>query len=70
MMLIVLIHNDGTGTNESANYDFEVLVNKNSIARGKVAGHNRNHGWKALLLQIATSSFVYGDFDEGAERKG
>ncbi len=33
-MLIVLVHNDGTGTVERANYDYEIRVNDEVIERG------------------------------------
>ena len=48
-MLIIRIHNDGTGTNESANYTYEVRVNHTVLVRGKIKRHNRNHGWRVLL---------------------
>lgn len=52
-MLIVRIHNDGTGTDASANYTYEVLVNNEVVESGRVIGHDRSDGWPALLLDIA-----------------
>jgi hypothetical protein len=52
-MLIVLVHNDGTGTKEIANYDYEVRINHDVIARGRVLDHTRKDGWQALLREIA-----------------
>lgn len=52
-MLIVEAHNDGTGSNDSANYNVRVKVNRDVIATLRVEGHNRDDGWRALLHQIA-----------------
>ena len=52
-MLIVLVHNDGTGTEEIANYDYEVRINHDVIAHGQIVDHNRGDGWRALLREIA-----------------
>ena len=60
--LIVVLTNDGTGTNESANYRFEVWVNTRPIARGEIRGHDRRKGWAALLAQLA--EFAH-ETDEG-----
>lgn len=56
-MLIVLVHNDGTGTTECANYNYEVKVTETStrlkrIAVGWVEGHEREQGWRGLLRRI------------------
>ena len=52
-MLIVLVHNDGTGTEERANYDYEVRINKEVIERGRILDHHRKEGWQALIREIA-----------------
>ncbi len=52
-MLIVLVHNDGTGTVERANYDYEIRVNDEVIERGHIQGHHRKDGWQALIREIA-----------------
>jgi hypothetical protein len=52
-MLIILIHNDGTGTNESANYTYEVRVNNDRVlAEGVIKGHNREDGWEKLVQML------------------
>ncbi len=51
-MLIILIHNDGSGTSELANYDYQVLVNKNVIASGRVENHQRINGWEVLVERV------------------
>lgn len=53
-MLIVKIHNDGTGSSKVANYDVEVLVTVapqklKTIAAGRVENHTRHDGWRKLL---------------------
>lgn len=48
-MLIVVITNDATGTNESANYRYEVRVNTKTVASGEIKNHNRADGWIELL---------------------
>lgn len=52
-MLLVMVHNDGTGTKEIANYDYEVRINHDVIAHGCIVDHNRGDGWQALLREIA-----------------
>ncbi len=52
-MLIVLIHNDGTGTEEIANYDYEVRINHEVIERGCINDHHRKDGWRPLIREIA-----------------
>ena len=52
-MLIVLLHNDGTGKGNMGNYDAEVRVNDRCIWRGRVYEHDRATGWPRLLEQLA-----------------
>jgi hypothetical protein len=52
-MLILLVHNDGTGTNKKANYDYEVRINERTIRYGKIKDHNRDDGWAILVKTIA-----------------
>lgn len=54
-MLRILIHNDRTGTDTSANYDWTVDVNGQVIAKGRVEGHNRWKGWVDLLRMLLSS---------------
>jgi len=51
-MLIIKIHNDSTGSNESANYNYNVLVNTSLIASGRILEHNRADGWVELVKRI------------------
>jgi hypothetical protein len=60
-MLIIKIHNDGTGTNESANYTYGVFVNDRRIFRGRIIEHNRNHGWISLLCQLVVNALETSD---------
>lgn len=53
-MLIVLVHNDGTGNVKIANY--EVWINNEVIERGRIQGHDRKDGWQALIREIAEQS--------------
>ena len=49
MSLIIIIQNDGTGTNDSANYNVKVRVNDRVIDTRRVEGHRRSDGWEALV---------------------
>jgi len=60
-VLTIKIINDGTGTQESANYDYFVYVNGWKIASGHVNGHNRADGWQELLRMIAEQENVNED---------
>ena len=51
-MLLVLIHNDETGTREIANYDWETRVNEDIIASGRVESFQRRLGWEALVRRV------------------
>jgi hypothetical protein len=51
-MLIMLVHNDGTGTEEIANYDYEVRINNEVIERGRLQDHHRKDGWRTLIGEI------------------
>ena len=55
-MLTINILNDGTGTNESSNYEYAVFVNNVCIATGQVKGHNREDGWIYLLSELTTEA--------------
>lgn len=55
-MLTIKIVNDATGTNESANYRYQVLVNDTVIESGEVKGHKRKQGWRGLLLDLVDQS--------------
>jgi len=51
-MLIIKIHNDSTGSNELANYNYDVLVNTSLIASGRIVDHNRTDGWVELVKRL------------------
>lgn len=55
-MLIIKIQNDSTGTDTSANYRYQVMVNDTVIESGTVKKHNRSEGWRGLLLQLVDQS--------------
>ena len=52
-MLLIKIVNDGSGDSKTGNYDYEVFVNKELIASGKVENHNREEGWRKLVRMLA-----------------
>ena len=52
-MLMVKIVNTGDGTDEVANYKYEVYVNTRCIATGLVNGHVRGDGWQKLVHAVA-----------------
>ena len=52
-MLIVLARNI-TDLAEVSDYDVEVRVNKRTLWRGRVVGHERADGWTNLLRAIAS----------------
>jgi len=51
-MLIITVHNESTGTNDSANYTYVVSVNRDVICAGEVLDFNRDMGWEALIDQV------------------
>ena len=57
-MLVITLRNDGTGTDESANYDYEVSVNWRPIADGRIEGHNRADGWRVLALEAVAPGML------------
>lgn len=61
-MLTINIHNDGSGAEDSANYDFTVLVNGKEIDRGRVTGHNRVEDWKTLMVRLLRQNMNYYEY--------
>ena len=60
MPLMLTIVNDGTGDPEQANYDWTMwLVPRGNLNRlqaidtGRVAGHRKGDGWRAIVGAIA-----------------
>jgi len=52
-MLILKIHNDGTGDKLIGNYNYSVFINYDKIAEGRVENHNRLLGWEELIKKLA-----------------
>lgn len=58
MALILVFHNDSTGTDDAANYNVRVMMGNGTkerthdIAGGRVEGHNRADGWQALVQRF------------------
>lgn len=51
-MLTIYIRNDGTGTEEVGNYEWQAMVRFETIASGRVEGHPRAVGWERLVQRI------------------
>lgn len=51
-MLQITFINDGTGTNEDANYSCVIAVNNRPIAYVELRGHNRDKGWRDLVKML------------------
>jgi len=52
-MLIILFRNDGTGDQDTANYEVTVRVNAFELARERIEGHKRADGWRELVRMLA-----------------
>jgi len=61
-MLTINIHNDGSGTEDSAHYDFSVLVNGKEIDCGRVTGHNRADDWRTLVMRLLRQNMGYYEY--------
>lgn len=62
-MLIIKIQNDGTGTVETGNYRYQVMVNETVIESGDVKGHKRGDWRKLVALMLENSLFMQlGDY--------
>ena len=60
-MLVIKIHNDGTGQDGLGNYNCEVLVTTSPttlkrIAFARVENHWRHNGWRALVRLMVTEA--------------
>lgn len=53
-MLVLNMRNDGSGDEETGNYDYSVMINYEIIANGRTEGHKRAYGWKGLIIKLAT----------------
>ena len=54
MALTITFQNDLTGTDDAANYDVCVYVNRNLVARERVEGHPRSEDWRALVRRLVS----------------
>jgi len=52
MAFILIVQNDGTGTQESSNYRYEARVNDRVLKRGTLQGFNRSRPWWCLVAQV------------------
>jgi hypothetical protein len=52
-MLIITLHNDGTGDLLTGNYDYKVYINDRLLARGRVEDHPRDEGYRGLIKALA-----------------
>ena len=55
MSLIVVFHNDSTGTLKIGNYDVQVYINDDLIGHMELKGHKRKLGWQQLVRDFAAS---------------
>ena len=52
MAFILIVQNDGTGSQESSNYRYEARINERVIKSGVVRGFNRSRPWWCLVAQV------------------
>ena len=60
-MLVITIHNDGTGTDEASNYNCKIMVTPTvatlrTIAESRVEGHRRADGWERLVTRMVCNA--------------
>lgn len=58
-MLILLIHNDSTGTQLIANYDWELRINTTTLAQGRVEQFDRTKGAAKLVAKVSQQLSKY-----------
>lgn len=56
-MLLIKIVNDGTGDVRIGNYNYEVLVNEEVIAKGRIEAHDRSERWPSLLRKLLQNAY-------------
>ena len=56
-MLTIHFVNDGTGDQETGNYDVTVVVNGQVIAKDRVQGHKRARGWSDLVRMLGEQHY-------------
>lgn len=52
-MLILLMHNDSTGTDAIGNYDWDLRINTTTLAHGRVEGFRRTQGAAKLVAKVS-----------------
>lgn len=52
-MLIITLHNDGTGDQLKGNYNYTVYINEQILDKGRIEGHARPSGWQGLVNRLA-----------------
>ena len=63
-MLIITLHNDGTGDTKTGNYDYEVFINTRRIAKGRVENYERELGWHGLVSALENVMFDAEEVDD------
>jgi hypothetical protein len=56
-MLHIKIINDGTGDVRVGNYDYEVLINNEVIAKGRIEAHDRADQWPSLIRKLLQNAY-------------
>jgi hypothetical protein len=61
-VLIVRIHNDGTGDKRIANYDWDVSITASptelvALQRGRIEGHDRTQDWSVLVGKVVAARY-------------
>jgi hypothetical protein len=69
-MLTINIHNDGTGTDTSANYTYVVRVNDEVIETGSIFKHNRSDGWRQLVRELVSCADCKAPLDKNGNCTG
>ncbi len=57
-MLTITIINDSTGTDDAANYHYEIAINWIIVGEGRIKGHNRADGWRALVREMVAPGLL------------
>ena len=52
MLTLSIVQISQNITDDTREYRYSVKINYKEIAKGKVKGHHREHGWEALVQQI------------------
>ena len=55
-MLTITFVNDKTGDFKIGNYDYEVFVNANKVAKGRIENHDRTSGWQGIVDDLSKVS--------------